>query len=77
MTGEQVTYVYDELERLASASTAGPAWGLSWSYDGFGNRLSQNLTKGTGPTNGTLVDVTCSPTLHQPILNNLAFRLIP
>jgi RHS repeat-associated protein len=58
VSGEEVTYQYDELERLSSASTTGPEWGLSWSYDGFGNRLAQNLTKGTGPTMTTLVDGT-------------------
>lgn len=55
-SGEEVTYLYDELERLSSAATTSTAWGLSWSYDGFGNRLGQSLTKGTGPTNGTLID---------------------
>ena len=28
---------------------AGPERGLSWTYDGFGNRLAQNVTKGTAP----------------------------
>jgi YD repeat-containing protein len=33
LSGEDVTYQYDELERLISASTtAGTSWGLSWSY---------------------------------------------
>jgi RHS repeat-associated protein len=44
------------LERLSSAATTSNAWGLIWSFDGFGNRLSQSLTKGTGPVNVTLVD---------------------
>jgi len=35
-------------ERDLSAAT-GPQWGLSWTYDGFGNRLAQNVTKGTAP----------------------------
>jgi len=39
----------DALGRLIAAATAGPQWGLSWTYDGFGNRLSQNVTKGSGP----------------------------
>jgi RHS repeat-associated protein len=56
VSGEEVTYQYDELERLSSAATTGPEWGLAWTYDGFGNRLAQNLTKGTGPTMTTLVD---------------------
>ncbi|MCX6612097.1 MAG: RHS repeat-associated core domain-containing protein, partial [Acidobacteria bacterium] len=35
---------------------AGTSWGLSWSYDGFGNRLSQTVTQGTGPSSVTLVN---------------------
>ena len=30
--------------------TTGPEWGLSFSYDGFGNRLNQTVTKGSAPT---------------------------
>jgi YD repeat-containing protein len=57
LTGEDVVYAYDELERLISASTtAGTSWGLSWSYDGFGNRLSQTVTQGSGPANVVLVN---------------------
>jgi YD repeat-containing protein len=50
VTGEQVNYQYDELQRLIAAQTTGPQWGLTFSYDGFGNRLSQVATKGTAPT---------------------------
>jgi RHS repeat-associated protein len=57
LTGEDVTYQYDELERLIAASTTNStSWGLSWSYDGFGNRLAQSVTQGTGPVNSVLVD---------------------
>jgi len=57
LSGEDVTYQYDELERLISASTtAGTSWGLSWSYDGFGNRLSQTVSQGSGPTSVVLVN---------------------
>ena len=49
VTGEQVTYQYDSLQRLVSASTVGPQWGLTFTYDGFGNRRSQQVTKGTAP----------------------------
>ncbi len=57
LTGEDVVYAYDELERLISASTtAGASWGLSWSFDGFGNRLSQTVTQGTGPSSVTLMN---------------------
>ncbi len=43
-------FTYDRLYRLATAETAGTHWGLSWTYDRYGNRLTQSLTKGTGPT---------------------------
>ena len=49
VTGEQVTYQYDSLQRLVSAATVGPQWGLAFTYDGFGNRRSQQVTKGTAP----------------------------
>lgn len=48
-TVEEVTYQYDSLNRLISAATTGPTWGLSWSYDGFGNRNTQTVTKGSAP----------------------------
>ncbi|QOY91370.1 RHS repeat-associated core domain-containing protein [Paludibaculum fermentans] len=47
---EEENYTYDSLGRLATAYTTGPEWGLSWVYDGFGNRLQQNVTKGTAPS---------------------------
>ena len=47
ISGEEVVYQYDELNRLIHAGTTGPAWGLSFSYDGFGNRTAQTVTKGS------------------------------
>jgi RHS repeat-associated protein len=38
------------LGQLTADSTAGPQWGLSFTYDGFGNRTAQSVTKGSGPT---------------------------
>ena len=32
-----------------SAETVSNAWGLAWSYDGFGNRTNQTVTKGGAP----------------------------
>jgi RHS repeat-associated protein len=49
VSGEQVVYAYDALNRLASA-TAGSTWGQSYSYDGFGNLTNQNVTAGTAPS---------------------------
>jgi YD repeat-containing protein len=54
--GEQVTYLYDELNRLTQADSAG-GWGLSFGYDGFGNKTSQAPLPGkTGPTFTPTVD---------------------
>jgi RHS repeat-associated protein len=50
LTGEEVVYEYDSLNRLAAAATAGPQWGLTFGYDGFGNKTGQTVTKGTGPS---------------------------
>ncbi len=51
--GRTVAYTYDALGRLATALTTGssqfPKWGLSETYDRYGNRLSQSVTAGTGP----------------------------
>src|SRR5579863_6033770 len=48
-SGETVTYAYDSLNRLLSASsTAG--WGQSYGFDGFGNLLSKTVTAGSGPS---------------------------
>ena len=50
VSGEQVTYTYDSLNRLASAtSSVNPGWGQSYTYDGFGNLTNQTVTKGTAP----------------------------
>ncbi len=53
--GRSVTYAYDALYRLSSAVTTGsttyPKWGLSWSFDRYGNRLNQTQTYGMTPTN--------------------------
>lgn len=56
ISGEEVSYTYDQRGRLIAAATTGPEWELSWVYDGFGNRLQQNVTKGTGPSAVFAVD---------------------
>ncbi|MGH9632261.1 MAG: RHS repeat-associated core domain-containing protein [Bryobacteraceae bacterium] len=56
VSGEEVTYQYDELQRLVSAATTGPEWGLSFSYDGFGTKLAQTITKGTAPPHSVVVN---------------------
>jgi len=52
ISGEQIAYTYDALNRLASAQTTqigGTQWGQSYTYDGFGNLTDQTLIKGTAP----------------------------
>ncbi len=44
-----VSYTYDDFWRLAMAQTAGSHWGLAWTYDRYGNRTAQAVTKGTAP----------------------------
>ena len=52
--GRSVAYTYDQLGRLLTANTTGatqyPAWGLSWTYDRYGNRTAQTVTAGSGYT---------------------------
>lgn len=47
------TYTYDALYRLKTAVTTGstqyPQWGLSWTYDRYGNRTAQNIYSGCQP----------------------------
>jgi RHS repeat-associated protein len=64
-SGRNMAYAYDALERLTSATSQGsttyPQWGLSWTYDRYGNRTTQTVTAGTAPPNS----VTISPTTNQ------------
>ncbi len=55
-SGEEVTYQYDSLQRLISAMTTGPAWGQSFTYDGFGNRTGATVTQGTAPSSSMVYD---------------------
>jgi len=64
--GRSVTYTYDALNRLKTAVTTGsttyPQWGLSWTYDRYGNRQSQGILSGcsgiTCPTNSVTASAT-------------------
>jgi RHS repeat-associated protein len=56
VSGEEVTYQYDALQRLSHAETVGPQWGLTFSYDGFGNLMDRVVTKGSGPGGPVGVD---------------------
>jgi RHS repeat-associated protein len=61
-SGRNMTYTYDALNRLSTAASQGstnyPQWGLSWAYDRYGNRLSQTVTAGSGPSNSVVVSTT-------------------
>ncbi len=50
ISGEQVVYAYDALNRLASAAATNSSWGQSYAYDGFGNLTDQIVTAGTAPS---------------------------
>lgn len=65
--GRSQTYTYDALYRLATAVTTGssnyPQWGLSMTYDRYGNRTAQSIYSGcvapmTCPTNSVAVSAT-------------------
>lgn len=51
-SGRTANYTYDALGRLNTALTNGSSgyaqWGLSWTYDQYGNRLCQTVTAGSG-----------------------------
>ncbi len=48
-TGETISYTYDALDRLTSA-TSSQNWGTAYVYDGFGNLLQKNVTAGSAPS---------------------------
>ena len=50
VSGEQVVYTYDALNRLASATATSGSWGQSYTYDGFGNLTDQIVTAGSAPS---------------------------
>jgi RHS repeat-associated protein len=63
-------YSYDSLYRLTVATTNGSAnyvkWGLSMSYDRYGNRLSQSQTYDAPPTNSVTVSATTNQISGSP-----------
>ncbi|MFN8008459.1 MAG: RHS repeat-associated core domain-containing protein [Terriglobia bacterium] len=56
--GTTVNYTYDNLNRLSTAATVSTAWGLSFTYDEFGNRTGQSVTKGSAPTSSLSISTT-------------------
>ena len=61
ISGEQVQYTYDALNRLATAEATSSSWGQSYSYDGFGTLTGQNIIAGSAPT----YSATPSPTTNR------------
>jgi YD repeat-containing protein len=51
---QSASYGYDGLNRLKTAVSS--EWGLSWSYDEFGNRTAQTTTLGTPPGSALAYD---------------------
>jgi RHS repeat-associated protein len=52
LTNTTVSYGYDQLNRLSTASSVTGSttnWGLSFSYDVYGNRTAQTVTAGSAP----------------------------
>jgi RHS repeat-associated protein len=58
--GRGLQYTYDTIGRLITASTAGstafPAWGLSETFDRYGNRTAQTVTAGSGFNSSLVVN---------------------
>src|ERR1700722_6417407 len=58
-SGRSIAYTYDALNRLSTAVTTGstnyPTWGLSFTYDRYGNRTAQTVTAGTAPSSSVVV----------------------
>jgi RHS repeat-associated protein len=61
ISGEQVVYTYDALNRLASAAATSGSWGQSYAYDGFGNLTAQTVTAGSAPA----YNVAINPATNQ------------
>jgi RHS repeat-associated protein len=69
VSGEQVVYTYDTLNRLIQAQTVSnpnvPQWGQAFVYDGFGNLYQKNATpQGPAPTMNLNVDPATNRLLH-------------
>ena len=59
ISGQNVAYTYDALNRLATATNSGTgAWAQAFKHDGFGNLREQDATAGVAPD--VLLDVNMS-----------------
>jgi RHS repeat-associated protein len=68
VSGETVTYTYDSLNRLLTASGTGgsSAWGQQYGFDAFGNLLSKTITTGSGPSLSQAVSTTTNQIVGYP-----------
>ncbi len=70
VSGRTASYTYDALHRLKTAVTVGGGgynqWGLSWTYDRYGNRTAQSVTAGTGPSNSVTISTATNRTIGAP-----------
>jgi RHS repeat-associated protein len=68
--GRTENFVYDALGRLTSTvtngSTAYAKWSLAQNFDRYGNRLSEVLTAGSGPSNSLSFATTPAPPANPP-----------
>ena len=53
ISGEDVTYTYDALNRLTGAAATGQVWTEAYSYDGFGNLTAKQGTGGAPSMSAT------------------------
>jgi RHS repeat-associated protein len=67
ISGEDVQYTYDSLQRLVLAETTGSGgWGDAYTYDGFGNLTAKTVTKGSAPAMTAVYD----PATNWPVGGN-------
>jgi RHS repeat-associated protein len=74
--GRSATYTYDPLFRLSTAVTTGSTnyakWGLSWSYDRYGNSQNQTQTAGSPPSYNVIVSPSTNQITGSPYLYDLS-----
>jgi RHS repeat-associated protein len=62
ISGETVSYVYDSLKRLTSATANANAWQQTYSYDGFGNLTGR---MGYGAAQSTTINTPADPITNR------------